>query len=331
LTVVYADTVFVLNAIADYFLLLVTARLSGIALNRRRYFIAAFVGGAYALAVFLPGGVFLSAPAVKIVMGILLAVIAYGNERNLFRLTILLFIVSCGFAGAVLGLSLLLGEIPVVNGVFYTDINTRILAAAFAAGYLLVIVVFRAVAHHRIQAELLPVIIWIQGKKAELYALRDTGNDLRDAVSGQSVLVVGLRKLNTILPGNTAEFMQEKYLRKPDEILERFRSKAPELRPQLMPYRTIGSSNGILLTIRVDLAEIGGISYPGLRFALAPLELENEYGALWGGEVRGERMEDGIFEKTMGTTSKVGKSAAAGRSLLYRRQRNAAASSDKRT
>ena len=55
MTVVYADSVFLLNGAMDYVLLLVTARLAGIPLKRRRYLLAAALGAVYAVAVFLPG------------------------------------------------------------------------------------------------------------------------------------------------------------------------------------------------------------------------------------------------------------------------------------
>ena len=55
MTVVYVDSVFVLNALMDYLLVLCAARLAGIPLRRRRYLLAGLLGGAYAVAVFLPG------------------------------------------------------------------------------------------------------------------------------------------------------------------------------------------------------------------------------------------------------------------------------------
>ena len=50
MTVVYIDSVFVLNTLMDYLLCLVTARLAGIPLRRRRYLLAALAGGGYAVA-----------------------------------------------------------------------------------------------------------------------------------------------------------------------------------------------------------------------------------------------------------------------------------------
>ena len=59
-TVVYLDSVFLLNGLMDYLLLLAAARLAGLGLKRRRYLLAAMFGGAYAAAVFLPQTGFLS-------------------------------------------------------------------------------------------------------------------------------------------------------------------------------------------------------------------------------------------------------------------------------
>ena len=105
---VYLDSVFVLNTAMDYFLCLLTARLAGIPLRRKRFLLAALLGGIYAAAVFLPGAAWLSAPAVKIAVGLLMALIAYGRAQRLFRLILLFWLVSCVMAGAVLGLSLFL-------------------------------------------------------------------------------------------------------------------------------------------------------------------------------------------------------------------------------
>lgn len=87
MTVVYLDSVFFFNALLDYLLVLVSARLAGIPLRRRRYALCGLMGGLYAAAVFLPGWGFLTAAPVKIAAGVLLALVAFGRERHFLRLT----------------------------------------------------------------------------------------------------------------------------------------------------------------------------------------------------------------------------------------------------
>ena len=56
-----------------------------------RYVLAGVLGGAYAAAVFLPGLSFLAAVPAKLAAGALLALIAFGGEEKLLRLTLLFF------------------------------------------------------------------------------------------------------------------------------------------------------------------------------------------------------------------------------------------------
>ena len=185
MTVVYVDSVFVLNALMDYLLVLCAARLAGIPLRRRRYLLAGLLGGAYAVAVFLPGLGFLSATPVKLAAGILLALAAYGGEAKLLRLTLLLFAVSCAMAGCVLALGLVAGGgVPMVNGVFYTDVDAKVLLTAAAAAYLVLTVVFRAAAGKGVRGELVRVQVCLAGRTTAFTAFCDTGNALRDPVSG---------------------------------------------------------------------------------------------------------------------------------------------------
>ena len=200
---VYVDSVFVLNALMDYLLVLSAAHLAGIPLRRGRYLLAGLLGGAYAVAVFLPGLGFLAATPVKLAAGVLLALTAYGGEEKLLRLTLLLFAVSCALAGCVLALGLLAGGgVPVVNGVFYTDVDARVLLIASAAAYLVLTVVFRAAAGKGIRGQLVPARVCLGGRETAFIAFCDTGNSLRDPVSGQPVLVVSPGRLDGVLaPG----------------------------------------------------------------------------------------------------------------------------------
>ena len=94
MTVIYIDSVFVLNALMDYLLLLCAARLAGLPLRRKRYALAALAGGAYAAAVFLPGLGFLAeAPVLPCVLFLLAAfgcvALAYGiGGRRVLRLSL---------------------------------------------------------------------------------------------------------------------------------------------------------------------------------------------------------------------------------------------------
>ena len=107
MTVVYIDSLFLLNLIVDYLLLLGAARLSGAVLCRPRMALGAVLGAAYACAVFLPGLGFLTHPAVELSIAVAMALIAYGGGQRLLRSFLAFLALSCALGGGVLALSLL--------------------------------------------------------------------------------------------------------------------------------------------------------------------------------------------------------------------------------
>lgn len=330
MTVIYVDSVFVLNAAMDYLLFLVTARLAGRPLRRWRYLLAALAGGAYAVAVFLPGGGFLAATPVKLAVGVLLALLAFGGEEKLLRMILLLFAIACAMAGCVLALGLLAGSaVPAVNGIFYTDVDAKVLLVAAAAAYLVLTVVFRAAARHGVRGELLPVRVCVDGRVTELTALWDSGNTLRDPTGDQPVLVVSPGSLHSSLPQEVRRMMTPEMLRDPADILEPLRQAAPGLRPRLLPYHAVGVPGGLLLAVRTDWVEIAGTRRDGVPAALSPTALGTGYTALWGGEVGKGGSHEHVGNQTAAAAGAVGTAAADGYPL-HRGQRHPAAAAPQR-
>jgi stage II sporulation protein GA (sporulation sigma-E factor processing peptidase) len=285
MTVVYIDSVFVLNALADYLLVYAAAQLAGTRLRRLRFLLAALLGGAYAVAVFLPGLGWLSTPPVKVAAGVLMALAAYGGEPRFLRLTLLLFLVSCGFAGCVLALGLVAGQgLPMENGVFYTNVDAKILLISAAAAYLVLTVVFRASARHGgSKGFLIPVTVAFCGCRTALTALCDTGNTLRDPATGRPVLVASAEKLRTLWPPELGSLLTPSALCAPAETLERLAlSGWDAARFRLLPYSAVGVESGLLLAIRLDWASINGKKRERLLLALSPTPVGDGCDALWG-------------------------------------------------
>ena len=317
MTVVYVDSVFILNGLMDYFLLLATAYLAGIPLHRGRYALAALLGGIYAVAVFLPGLEWLASLPAKVAAACAMALAAYGKTENLFRLLLLFGLVSCGFAGCVLGIGIASGGLPMVNGVFYTDVDVRVLLTAAGAAYLVMTVVFRASARHGVQGTLVPVTLAWGDRRVQLTALCDTGNSLRDPVTGRPILVAWGQRVEPLWPPELQPLLSEQGLRAPAETLTRLGRY--QTRFQLVPYSAVGIDGGLLLTARTDWAEINGHRYEKLPVALSPTELGEGFGALWGEMERSGKVEN-FTDSAAQTVGETGTAAPAD-SPLYRGKR----------
>lgn len=318
--VVYIDSVFALNAILDYLLLLCTARLAGVPLKRLRYGLGGLLGGIYAAATFLPGCEFLGGPVVKAAAGVLMALTAYGCEPQFFRLSALLFGIACGLAGCVLAAGVLTGNrISSAGGILFADPNAGELLVVTTLGYLFFTTVFRSAARHRVRRDIMPVTVTVGGKSAAMTALADNGCGVMDPVTGQPVLIVSAKRLRPLLPEAVWPFLEKEYLRRPAELLEQLQRAAPELRFFLVPYRTVGLAGGLLLSLKADWVQVGEETFKRLPVGLAPGEVGAGYQALWGGTMGKEGAHDRFVRKNPAASEKLEHPAGRTHSL-HRRQ-----------
>lgn len=271
MTVVYIDEAFVLNALMDYLLLLSSAKLAGEPLRRGRMALSAVLGGLYAAVLFLPGWGFLGHPLCKLALGVSLPLAAFGSSKRLLRVCLVFFGVSATFGGGVLALQLWLGA-PAIP-----DLRTLLLSGAVC--YLLVTLVFRRSARHT-GRELAPAVLTLGGRKCVLTALLDTGNTLTDPATGKGVMVVQAEAAVSLFPRGEAPTSKE--LSDPVAALERRQGEKGRWR--LLPYRTVGTSHGLLLAVRVDNAKVGTEDQGSILVALSPTPVSDGggYNALVG-------------------------------------------------
>lgn len=282
MTVIYVDTLFLLNALVDYLLLLCAARLAGEPLKRLRFALGAVLGGGYAVAIFLPGLGFLERPACQLAAAVLMVLAAFWGSRRLGRQVLIFFALSCAFAGGVLALSMLGGQgLSLNRGVIYSGMDLKIVLLSAAGCYAVLSLLFqKAVRHTSFTGELKAVRLELEDRTVELTALTDTGNTLTDPVTGQGVMVAEGERLLPLFAASQRPSVQE--LRDPAGALERLTGAGGHFR--LLPYRAVGVDRGLLLAVRVDRAVVDGEDRGAMVVALSPTPVSDGggYGALLG-------------------------------------------------
>ena len=283
MTVIYVDTLFLLNGLVDYLLLLAAARLAGEPLARLRFALAAALGGLYAAAIFLPGLAFLARPPCRLAAAVLMVLLAFWQSRRLLRKVVIFFALSCAFGGGVLAVGLLGGRgLTLSGGVVYSgmDLKTVLLSAAGCYGALTL--VFRGVGRHAgLSGALRPVRLTLGERHAELTALVDTGNTLSDPATGRPVLVADGALAGELLPAGVWAALD---LRDPAGAMARLEDPW-RTRFCLVPYRSVGVEQGLLLALRLDRVQVGAEDRGPMLAALSPTPVsEGGYRALLGAE-----------------------------------------------
>lgn len=255
---VYIDLVMILNFLVDFLLILGTNRLSGFPPGVKRGALAAVLGAVYSGACMLPGFHFLMNTLWRLVSLALMGVIAFGWNKSALKRCGLFVLLSMALGGVALGLG---------GGSFW------MLLFAAGAVWLLCRVGFGGSVGQR---EYVPIRIRHQGETVSVIALQDSGNTLRDPVTGESVLVVGAEIANR-LTGLTRAQLQSP--------LETLAAKAVRgLR--LIPYRSVGQPGGMLLAMRFSDVSIGSRSGSAIvAFAPEAVGKGECYQALTGGAI----------------------------------------------
>ena len=269
-TVIYVDTLFLLNAVVDYLLLLAAARLAGEPLKRTRFALGAALGGLYAVAIFLPACSFLSHPLCRVASAILMMLTAYGGSRRLLRQGLLFLALTCAFGGVVIAIGLMGGTgLTLGGGVFYSAMDLKMVLLSAAVCYLVITLVFRRLARHTSSGgELVQAKVLLRERSVELTVLVDTGNTLTDPVSGRGVMVAEGEALRDLFPYDHRPGNAD--LLDPAGGVARLGTGPWRGRFRLLPYRAVGVDRGLLLAVRADNLVLNGLWKGPVLVALSP-------------------------------------------------------------
>ena len=248
----------VLSMLVNGLLLVSANRLCGATPAVGRCLVVAAVGGMYAVGCVVPGFAFLGSTLWRMVILGVLGMLAFGISIYAVRRTLVFILLAMALGGLASGL----------EGSGYT----KILLAAAVVWILSMAGLQRGVGCSSYAS----VHLTHRGKTMDVVALRDTGNTLKDPITGESVLILNAEAAKKLV-GLDAAMLS-------DPVSTLSNVQIPGLR--LIPYRTVGQGSGMLLALRLDGIRIDGRKTGNLAaFAPAGLDQEGTFQALAGGFV----------------------------------------------
>ena len=196
----------------------------------------------------------------KIVLSIIMVYIAYKpkNTKILIKQVIIFYLTSFLFGGVAFAMLYVIKpqEILMKNGLFLGTypLKTVFLGAVIASNIL--ITAFKIVKTKISKKDMYCNIkIYINEKMVGTTAMIDTGNMLKDPITGNPVIVVEATLLEQILPReilqNIENIMGGEFENVTEEIRNKYISKL-----KLIPYSSLGKQNGMLLGIKADKVKI---------------------------------------------------------------------------
>lgn len=253
---VYLDAVMILNFLVDFLLLLGSNQLTGYPPEWSKALRGALLGGLYAGVCLLPGFRFLGSFLWRTVFLCLMAVLAFGWSKNSIQRSAVFLLLSMALGG-------------IASGLHLVDFGAICLCACLL--WALCRVGFGGEIGNR---QLIPVEMNWQGKQLSLMALMDTGNLLRDPLTGERVLICGSDV------GEELFGIDRNLFADPAAFLSSGRMQGW----RLIPYHGVGNEGGILPALRMKNVKIGkNVRDAVVAFAPNRIGEGNTYRMLTGG------------------------------------------------
>ena len=292
---VYLDIVFLENLCMNYIILFATGYIMKLKIKQIRIIFSSMLGSIYAIFIYLQKIFFFSNIMVKIVLSIVMILIAFcpRKKKLLFRELILFYLVSFVFGGCAFFLLYFVKpqNVLIRNGVYVGRYPIKIAILGGSVGFIIIQMAFKfakvKITKKDILADL--IICWNK-KQVKLKALVDTGNMLKDPITGSPVIVVDRDELYHIFPKEILDNLQDIINGKlPKEIFLKEQEFISKFR--MIPFSSLGKQNGLLLGIKVDEVKIsfndidGVVNGAIIGIYDKPMSKKNEYTALVGLDV----------------------------------------------
>lgn len=254
---VYAEYLILENFIINYIILYVTKKFTRSETSIIRLITAALIGAVYTLVVFYPSLRFMTRFLVKFSISVLIIIVAFNPVKlNRFvKLITTFYVVSFIFAGAALALFYFTQTNTILErGVFYiSDFPAKILALAVILSWILIKYTWGYIQIKINKSKIfIPITIKYNEQEISITALLDTGNSLKDPISESPVIIVQFSAIRELLP-TEIQGIFTKYQENNLGMISKIMTKnCYNMKFRLIPYKSLGKENGMLLGFKPD-------------------------------------------------------------------------------
>lgn len=244
---IYLDIVFLENLLMNYIILYGTGLILKTKMKNIRLILGSIIGAVYAIITYLEIIPAYSNIFMKIILSIIIIYVAFNpqNVKKMVKTLAIFYLISFVTGGCALALLYLIapGQVVFENGVLVGTYPMKITVIAGAVGFLIIQYSFRANKRNLRNKDLICKLkIKICGKLIETKAFLDSGNNLKDPLTQEPVVIVEKALLEKFM-----QFDQEKFEVKTD---------IQKVKMRLIPFKSIGKQNGLLMGIKTEYIEI---------------------------------------------------------------------------
>ena len=258
--IIYLDVVLIENLIMNSIIMYATAIIMKLKIKHINIIISSTIGAIYSIMTYVSELQIYSNLIIKVILSIIMVYIAYKPQsiKILLKQLLIFYLTSFLFGGVAFALIYIVKpqDILMKNGLFLGTypLKTVFLSAIIAS--IVVILGFKIVKSKISKKDMYcDIKIRLNGKEVQTKAMVDTGNFLKDPITGYPVIVVESTLLENIIPTelllNSEKIIGGDFKSVNKDIRDTYMNKL-----KLIPYTSLGKQNGMLLGIKADDIEI---------------------------------------------------------------------------
>lgn len=257
---IYIDVVLIENLIMNYIILLATGVILKTRIRHFRLVAAGLIGAIYTILAYIVTIEIYSNFFLKLLLSIIMIYIAFYPQtmKQMWKDLIVFYLTSFVFGGAAFALIYIIKpqDILMKNGLFLGTYPLKTVLLSAIVGFVIILIVFKIVKSKISKKDIYKEIkVYINDSEINLKAMLDTGNMLKDPITGKPVIVVERSVLYNILPKELLDNIEnilggdlEKISTKiKDEFIKKLK---------FIPFSSLGRQNGMLIGIQPNYVEI---------------------------------------------------------------------------
>ena len=256
----YIDIVIIENLIMNYIILYATGIVTKVKMKKIRVLISSLIGAIFVAIQYVTNLKIYSNIIVKTILSILMIFIAFNPQKikQLGKQLILFYLTTFTFGGVATYLIYVIKpqDIIIKNGMYVGTYVLKVIFIGAIVGTIILAIAFKMAKNKLTKKDMIcKVKIKLNGKEETVEAMVDTGNMLKEPITGTPVVVVERTSLYELLPkeilNNTESILGGDFKNIPEDIKREY---IPKLK--IIPFASLGKQNGMLVGIKPEKIEV---------------------------------------------------------------------------
>ena len=253
---IYIDIILIENLIMNYIILYATAIISKNKVYHLRKILASLIGAIYVIIQYISKLNIYSNIIIKIILSIIIVIVAFKSQnfKSMFKQLILFYVTTFTFGGVATYLIYVIKPTNIIikNGMYVGTYILKVIFIGAIIGSIILIIAFKMTKNKITKKDMICQIkIRLNKKEKTINAMVDTGNMLKEPITGNPVVVVEKSVLYDLMPkdilNNIESILGGDFEKISEDIKKEY---IPKLK--IIPFSSLGKQNGMLLGIKPE-------------------------------------------------------------------------------